>query len=59
MGSLSVEKERSDKDRQWTRRSGEKIWVSDMSERHAKSCLMMLIRKIELHNARYHRRDYG
>ena len=37
-------------DQQWTMQDGTLINVGDMSERHAKNCLRMLMRSVDAHN---------
>lgn len=44
---LVVKRGRSVSDLQWTMEDGKKIWVNEMSERHAKNCLRMLMRRNE------------
>ena len=46
---LKVEKNHCD-DEQWTRRNGTKIWVEDMTEEHAKNCLRLLMRRVDVYN---------
>ena len=47
---MRVEKRRLNNDLQWTKEDGSKVWVSDMSESHAKNCLLLLMKRVAAHN---------